>query len=81
MHRGFGNPEEFCAIFQRELPITGTQGDKYRLNAHFGAGIAQPDREIDNHVSIGTAYEYRKLVFLGDAKSIEAPKAIVPSLV
>lgn len=77
----FKNPKEFCAVFQRELPIGGRESYKHLGDCLGEFHGAKGCSDIQDDVPMGSTYKYRKFVFLCDTESIELPEGVIPSLV
>lgn len=79
--------EEFCAIFERKLPVSGPDWDAGRGN--FGGVDPQPtggsasadSAEVDYEVSVCAADGEQEFVFVRDVELMEPPKRAVPSVV
>ena len=90
-HRVIANlssyPEEFCAIFQRKLPVSGA--DSYGHFEFLGDGqlgkqiadVIEGAGEVENDALICHAYGHQELVLVSNVKLMEPPKLVVRSLV
>ncbi len=81
------NSEEWCAVFQRKLPVGGTESYGHRKvwrDVQFGRQVGhviEGASEVENNARVCHANGHQELVFVHDVELMELPKRVLPSLV
>lgn len=80
-------PEEYCAIFERVLPVGGPNSDRHReilgdnqIGGQIG-NIVERASGIQDDAPVSYADRYQELVLIRNVETMETPKRFIPSLV
>lgn len=73
---GLGNAEDFCAVFERELPVCDAEGDRHGSRWHSADGGGRED-----DVPVGCPDGEQESVLIRNVETVQTPEGVVPSLV
>lgn len=73
--------EDFCAIFQWKLAISGLKSYWHRWNALAGEKLAQAPAQVDYNIPVRASHRYEEPVLIDDVELVELPERVVPSFV